>query len=493
MTIEENGVTNVSDLISRSDILSWESGDVVTISAGTGSGKSYFIKNALYNYAKENNLKILMLLHRLNCVEQFQMELDREEKNDHLTIKTYQSLEYKARKREMLDLEEYDYIISDEFHYFLDDAKYNGYTDMSLNGILKANHAVRIFMSATGDKMRHYLKEERHMNINTIDYTLENDYKNISKLNFFYNKSTLELLLDRAVVSGDKAIFFIQSATVAYDLHKKYPLQTIFNCSKSNSEYYRFVDEEKINKLLKNEKFNDQILITTSVFDAGINIVDRELNDIVIDMDDIGSVIQCIGRKRFIDDDDFLNVNIRAMSRQRLGGRVTGLSNVLEMPYELYNNGDKSMIDKYYRENINSDMLYAVRNECGEIEFKLNEMMFFKVVSDVNETTHILSIRGKSYCKYLTALLGKYTFNDIEEEVKKMNVKEYLESLTGIRLFKEEQVELANKINLRVDGRQYKSISKLNQAIDMMGIKYVLLAKRINSERYWEVHKVDVK
>ena len=42
----------VSNLIKESDIQSWMPGDVITISAGTGAGKSHFIKNGLYDYCK---------------------------------------------------------------------------------------------------------------------------------------------------------------------------------------------------------------------------------------------------------------------------------------------------------------------------------------------------------------------------------------------------------------------------------------------------------
>ena len=45
----------VSDIISLSDIQKWTKGDIVIIQSRTGDGKSYFIKNALFEYAKANN------------------------------------------------------------------------------------------------------------------------------------------------------------------------------------------------------------------------------------------------------------------------------------------------------------------------------------------------------------------------------------------------------------------------------------------------------
>lgn len=72
----------VSDVISHKDIESWHNGDVVTISAGTGAGKSYFIKNILYAKAKSEHKKILMLVHRAKCSNQFEIEIEADDKSD---------------------------------------------------------------------------------------------------------------------------------------------------------------------------------------------------------------------------------------------------------------------------------------------------------------------------------------------------------------------------------------------------------------------------
>ena len=48
----------ISDVITEKEIKNWRDNEVVSIEAGTGAGKSYLIKNTLYNVAKEEN-KIL--------------------------------------------------------------------------------------------------------------------------------------------------------------------------------------------------------------------------------------------------------------------------------------------------------------------------------------------------------------------------------------------------------------------------------------------------
>lgn len=484
----------VTDLISVEDIKSWNKGDMITISAGTGSGKSHFIKNKLYEYAKENDLQILMLIHRKNCVDQFQMELESQERTDHLTVKTYQFLEALSRNKTVYDLGKYDYIVADEAHYMFSDSAFNHFTDISLKLIMEDN-STKIFMSATGNKIFEYIRSEKHLNIKTIDYYLPSDYSNIKKLNFFYRNDTIVELLDMVMKSKKKGIFFIQSSEEAYKLHKRYPDRTIFSCSEGNKRY-RYVDEDKIKSLLQNEKFDEQVLITTSVFEAGINITDRDVGTIVIDMESIDTVIQCVGRKRFIDNDDRLVVNIKAKSKSSLNGRISTLQNNIIIPLELYKNGDKSMVEKHSRTLNKSDMIYPVLNDLNGIEIKLNEMMFFRSVSDVVETRKILNIdKPNPYCDHVSMLLNK-RYSIIEEENKKMEIENYLELIKGDKLMKDDQKRLIEFFGLRdYRNRLQKSISILNVYLSSNEIPYTIVSKRLNEwydgkrikTTYWEV------
>ena len=55
--------------------------------ATTGKGKSYFIKNELYNYCKAKGYKILYLLPRKVVKEEFIKELQAENKTSVITLK----------------------------------------------------------------------------------------------------------------------------------------------------------------------------------------------------------------------------------------------------------------------------------------------------------------------------------------------------------------------------------------------------------------------
>lgn len=494
----------VSELITIDEIKKWNNGDIITISAGTGQGKSYFIKNTLYTYAKENNQKILFLLHRTDTVKQFRMELERTNKTDVIDIKTYQKIEYDIREFGSFDFSTYTYIVSDEYHYFVEgDASFNKFTDLSLNAILDQNDKIRIFMSATAEITKRYINNFEKLE--TIDYELPPTNNGINNLVFFNSDETMAEFCNLAIKKNLKTIFFIESAEKAYSLYKKFKKYSIFNCSKSNEKYYKYVDKQAINNMLQNEKFDKLILITTMAMSTGVNIKDTELKHIVCDVKDIGTLIQCIGRKRLIDENDTFNLCIKNISNQQLGGMETQLSKKIEMAHYFNDHGVEKYLLKYPRENDFSNITYDVM-ENGQLTKKLNILMYSKNLVDI---TNIQMMLGKydsknlkirnAYCKYIAEKLGKfnhdtntYDYFIWEEEKENKSLEEYLDRIVGQRLFKDVQKELIEKIDLRINGRQQKSYKKLNEGLEMINLPYIIIPKKSGSVRYWLVEKIEL-
>ena len=129
--------------------------------------------------------------------------------------------------------------------------------------------------------------------------------KTVRKLTFFSKDDMLSEFAKYALEHNEKAIFFIHKARKAYDFYKKFPGVATFNCSKSNP-LYRYVDESAITRMLAAEKFDTPLLITTSCFDAGVNIADPAVKHIIIDMKDVDTIIQCAGRKRVQSSEDMV-------------------------------------------------------------------------------------------------------------------------------------------------------------------------------------------
>ena len=167
----------VSDLIKLEDIKSWNDGEIITITAGTGVGKSYFIKNVLYDYAKSNNDKILFIVHRRNCKNQFINEIEEDKKSDVIKILTYQGIETGILKDKIIDLDKYKYIVADEYQYFCDDSNFNKTSDMSFEKIMSSK-SIKIFMSATDKLIKGYIKNRKKIHEEILCFYNDGNYRN---------------------------------------------------------------------------------------------------------------------------------------------------------------------------------------------------------------------------------------------------------------------------------------------------------------------------
>lgn len=450
----------VSDLIKLEDIKNWNDCDVITITAGTGVGKSYFIKNVLYDYAKENGDKILFIVHRRNCKNQFINEIEEDKKSDVIKILTYQGIETGILKDKIIDLDKYKYIVADEYQYFCDDSNFNKTSDMSFEKIMSSK-SIKIFMSATDKLIKGYIKNRKKIDIK--EYSIPISFDFIDSLSFFHKSDTMFDLAKEFIEKGDKGIFFIQSAKLAYELYLKFEDSAIFNCSRFNKEYYKYVDEEAIENMLNDESFPTNLLITTSCMDAGVNIIDTNLKHIVCDIKDTNTLLQSIGRKRIQGEDDKVNIYIKAITNKQLGGIKTQITNKLNKANYLLENGTEKYILEYYKNtNDYSNIIYD-DIENGVPVKRVNELMYYKCRYTLLEIDNMLSYGDFGYCKFFANLFNREEYKVLEEDIKKNKLVDYLDSIIGKRLFKEEQKELIEMIELKDGrGRIQKSIGQLN-------------------------------
>lgn len=482
----------VTDLIKKEDAEKWKPRDNILIVSPMGAGKSYFCKNTLYDIAKSINGKILMLIHRSNCVEQFQYEIEADGKADVIEVVTYQSLEYSVlHNTNKFDLSKYKFVVCDEFHYFFNDSSFNNKTAISFNMIMSNTESVHVFMSATGDHMARYMRKYIKENglEKAIEYEIPFDFSFIQQLTFFHKDVTMEEFLKEGIAKGDKGIFFIQSAEKAYKLYSKYKRHCVFNCSANNRKYYEYVERDKIKDILINQRFNEQFLITTSCFDAGINIIDTNVKHIVIDIVDIGSLIQCIGRKRIQNEEDKIHIYIKIINNQKLAGLKRTMEKKIEMADFYMDNGfsvDK-LIEKYPMQNDINNILYddLVYDHNGNVipnsyTKKINEPMYFKKKEDIADYSIMLKKFDKfGYCKYLALMFGFYDESTGRYTYRMINEDYELESYLG-KMVKDEIVllqlkdrsELIKKINAKQDGKLLKKADTLNKILEEREIDY---------------------
>ncbi|MGG4508232.1 helicase-related protein [Heyndrickxia sporothermodurans] len=477
----------VSEVVTIDEVKSWNDGDIITIEAGTGAGKSRFIKVSLYAHAKAQGKKILFLLHRTNCVNQFQMEIEQDNKTDIIDIKTYQHIEAKIRYTGDYDFSGYQYIVCDEFHYFMQD-HFNKYTDLSLNAILEQSDKIKIFMSATGDMMERYLTG--HKQIETIPYKIPTNYKFIRNLAFFNKDETLDKVIVQAIEENKKIIIFIDSAKKAYNLYRKYKEYCLFNCSKHNKDFYQYVNEEKIIDMLKNERFEENILITTTCLDTGVNIRDEELQYIFCDVKDIRTLIQCIGRKRIINNKDTIELYIKTINNKQLGGMISELSKRREMAKFLRENHTRAYIEKYPRDYDKYCIVYAdvVKGEKDLANLKINYLLYIKYLVDVSTYQSMVKM-DFGYCKFLAKIFGYYDPYDgyqyvvLDEKYEKETLEQYLDSIVGDKLFKDEQKELKEMFDKNGLKARTLGINTINGYLKDINSPYIIETGKRKSYR----------
>lgn len=355
--MESKEKMRVSDVITVEEIRKWKNGDVVSISAPCGAGKSYFIKNVLYKYAKSIGKKILMLIHRSACVNQFALEIENAGKSDVIDIRTYQSIEFALTNGNYgVFSKDYGFVVSDEFHYFVEDSGFNCFTDLSFNAIVKYPNAVKIFMSATGDVMEHMMGKSVCRKSKMYHYSAQADFSHIASLNFFYQNETKRTLAYRLKKANKKAIFFCQSVEEAHSLYNEFRDCSLFLCGRNTvngKKYYADVNEEKIKEMLEKQRFEEQFLFCTACFDAGSNVVDEDLHIIVVDMMNISSLIQCVGRKRSQGSNDKIHLFIKGISNKQIGGLISKRRTGLQRADFLMQNDTRTYVENMVETMIN--------------------------------------------------------------------------------------------------------------------------------------------
>ena len=432
----------IRDAIKTDYMYKWTPATPVFISAQTGSGKNTFIEEIVIKKMVKLNYKILILSNRIALGRQEKKRiaeimdsivpkqdryssyaeeveerrnsprlLDKLEDFGAVTIKSYQGLG--TRKDNMA--EHYDFIIFDECHFFLADAKFNKYTYRILDDILKRYpHSIRVYMTATPSEAiipiikaecvivgKKYLdimqvtpivmknknpsqyywnnsisnefadykkytlinncddskgceplktemqnvqcnipifladadEKEKHDTYETYNhyqaviYEVDRDYRYIEckYLNFNKNESSSEyegIDIEEKLPKQYQALLKLIMEQIGDDEREskgkeKIEKWLIFVPNKEwgqqllkaiGSEYADYIDSRSKNSkkddgivyegIVTNKKFNKKVLITTSVLDNGINIIDSHVKHIAILIFDKVSFLQMLGRKR---------------------------------------------------------------------------------------------------------------------------------------------------------------------------------------------------
>lgn len=483
--------TKFNDVLDELIIKSWDGNNVI-LNGATGSGKTYFILNNLYEFAKINGRNILFLCNRKELFLEVLMEKERLQLYN-IDIMLYQKLQEKLKREDCI--QQYNYIVCDEFHYVLNDALFNKYTDLAYDWIINQENSIKIFMSGTGKRIFNKLKSNQIIK-EEFEYVIPYDYSYVKQLSFFEDREKVFDIINSILnETEDKIIFFANSIEFAIEVYNQFKEYSYFRCS----QYTSNLTARKLNNLFKEciikyednlITFDKRVLITTKALDNGINIKDRNIKHIISDIFDLESLQQCLGRKRIIDNEDICNFYIRNYSKKDVG-RFKGLLNSDIKPIQILKRDEYEYM-AYYGKDREQHSDYIFYN--GE-ELVYNRLAYWKMLC---QSVEIDNIQKNGYKKVTLDMLGEtitkiIDLDNLERMDKRDTLVMYLESILDRRLYREQQKELINNINLTVGGKKYQAISKLNWALKIIGLNFKIQSKRIKEsgilKTIWIVNK----
>lgn len=356
-------------LLSR--IMNWKENDIVFINCGTGTGKTTFIKSVIEN----RNLKynVLVLTNRIANKRQIEYALDYKVSYfpKKVEIDSYQSVANNVSK-DSAYLDQFDIIFCDESHFFLSDVEFNQMANSAYDKILHTTKAIKVFLSATNEELtkiviKSYFYYNNCQSLNQlIDkvwiYTLKYNRSNVNKIIEFFD---FDDIIEKIKSSDKKWLVFVKSKDDGEIYIKKLKKETNKNIAFLNRDN---IDEQEVeasktlDDLIQFEQFENDVLIATKIIDNGVNIIDRDLTNIVSFEYDFIELVQEIGRKRCVDDTDKFNLYLISEKKKSLSALETAKSNLrnsfLEVKQKLKKNDYIS--EQRYKQRKRKNILYNI-------------------------------------------------------------------------------------------------------------------------------------
>lgn len=422
---------------------------------------------------------------------------------------------------------EFDVYICDEAHYFLSDSEFNLYTDIIYEYLINRSHdKTLVFMTATYrnifNKIERDIKEQSRQK--AIKYFLPTDYSYVNKICWFRNGDLYGIIDDLLKNTDDKIMYFCNSITKMRKLYNHYSPTKGHNCDEDENvihetkiQYMNFYcsdtsDNKGINFVKKycskdiiyrnnntgGYSFDNRLLITTKVLDNGVDFKDRTVKHIICDIFDLESAIQCLGRKRIIDENDTCTFYVRDYQSYELNLFHKKVVEQLK-PVLLLKNDREEWINRYGKDREYKDYTIFFDFDYTH-DWKINELRFEKLLSDeaiiLDMKENRTSYRDE-IIKYLGETVADKSIDmaDVTQERVQDIIEIYLKNNVNRKLSKEEQGQFANICDIRDRfNRQQTSIGQIKKYLEV-NYGFTVVSKQYKEKkkyiRYWIIKKID--
>jgi len=348
----------LTDIIDKEECYKWIWGrNLVFIFSGTGSGKTTFALNQLSLLYLEQYRGVLYLVPRIILKEQIENDMrtvldaypdNTQEYNQNFNVWTYQQLENAILCHRLDTIPAFDLLICDEYHYFISDSVFNSNTQLSYNYIFhndnKPSNNTVVLLTATPNNIMGYMynnlfyktekkyddNEKFHthsqwetakevkvyyddknsifynpIQVNTEYLSFRIDYYNvyIYKLPRNYDYLDIKYLINESEIislvkkTKKKSIIFVSNKNKGKKLEKEL-LENKVNVVYINAENKGKENRNNVEELKDTKTFPQQVFITTSVLDVGVNFFDKDITNVIIAHTEPMEMLQMLGRVR---------------------------------------------------------------------------------------------------------------------------------------------------------------------------------------------------
>jgi hypothetical protein len=511
----------VTDVIGE-DYKNWEKGDIVKIQAQTGTGKTFFITgnskvNGLVDRMNDYE-KMIYICNRTELKRQIKLDLlkkynfeipylkDKEENfifdkdgNKILDTKTlddtkiiknivitsYHAISYGRLENIYCEgknnLDNFDYIICDECHFFMTDSGFNNKSYLALEELINTRHmkAIKIFISATMDEVEDIIKKqaEKHKtigfgsysNFEIHDYQTGIDYSYLN-VNYFKNiKDIIQIIKNDK--TDEKWIVFVTSKTRGEEIENKLKESNIF----ATFIHANTGDNEEKKKITAECKFNSKVLISTKCLDNGVNIKDETVKNIVIMAYDKTTFVQEIGRVRFkIDDAPTIKLYIPMFSTTVFSGKISENYQPKIDDLDLFEKDKKAFKKKYNNDfdKTPKDIFYLDENTdwtiniLGGARVYKDKIFSSKMVDGFKANDKFTFIKKQLEWLELSSTFDESNLiqNVVDDEAME-TLEEYLNNCIDIKILEQKQIEICKNLSselLKISRDKLQSKKKMH-------------------------------
>lgn len=497
----------------------------IILNAGTGTGKSTFVIDKLIDDSFVNNVLYFTPRTALSTdiYERINLKPFYDPYFNPVQIKTYQRLEEmiqtgSSEKWRKEIQQSCPLIIIDEYHYFTQDSDFNPNTHLSFDFIKKCQ-GTKIFLSATGNCMYSDVLS-KELNIQEVIW-VPPDYSYIKNLYFYQNTAKSHRQTERNDFAREKIlelsnkdpnskiVYFVNSLQKLEELYHDPEIRPIshffFSKSRANTRNQRDMLDEKPVKKGSNgiQTFEKQILITTTALDVGIDLKDPQIKYLFLDISDANVAIQCLGRKRPVNEQDTCTVYIHDIEKWKFTREKKRLESAfLKALYERKLLEFKSFNPshrryKRYLERYANNTELAPYSCCyidwidshGEVKF--NRLKFARLKERYKTCKAISKIGYKAFFCQATKLNADAYFRTEHPTLQRNEVllQRFLQANMGVPLYEEGRNKLA-ELCCVPDSRRNHYLKQASKIRPFLETEYGITLEDVRKKGYWMLKKL---